>query len=66
MRAVLKIQNPDEVTIDVTFTMTVEQARKLIAVQPQGWPSWQFASLLRQVVEKAIARVDVEQEADTP
>lgn len=53
MKATFALVNPGNAVAAMTITMTVSEWKQLKHQLPQDYPSWAFASLLRQVIADA-------------
>lgn len=61
MKAKLQIDKPDELMATMTVTMKISEWRsiqKKIETGDTGWPQWAFASLIQQLVKKAMSAYD--------
>ena len=53
MKAVLKIDNPDEVQATVTLTMRLKEWKELSAQLDSSYPSWKLSEIINGLVSKA-------------
>ncbi len=64
MKAVAKIQKPEDLILTVETSMTVRQWRELKTQLSSNYPSWKFGALLRDVIDRAIAQVESPHESE--
>ena len=63
MRGTGKLVNPEATQLTVTLTAPVSEWRTLhMQLSKEVWPSWQFGGMLRDLLDKTLARTDAEYE----
>jgi hypothetical protein len=62
MRTSIKVENPDDVLMSMTITMTVKQWTELQQQLQNTWPSWVLSSRITTLIHQARKVFYAEQE----
>lgn len=60
IRATARVLKPEDVTLQITLSLTVGEWKQVAAKMPDEWPHWQLASVIRNAVEQTVGHVSHE------
>ena len=58
MKAIAKLDSPDEVSVTITLSAPIGEWRALRSQLGKEWPSWQFGVMLGSMIYELEKRVD--------
>ena len=65
MRATFKIEDPKNIALTMTITMTLDDWNKLETLIANEYPGWKFASLISQMVRRAVMHLTEDTEVQS-
>ena len=60
MKAHARVLNPDNVTLELTLSLTVSEWKQIEAKLPNEWPHWQLGSVISSAIRRTVGVISTE------
>lgn len=64
--ATARVMNPDNVTIEITLSLTVSEWKEIAKQLPDSWPHWQVGGAISKAIGETVTRISQERVEVSP